>query len=193
MKLPSTRVLVPLVVAAVAIAGVFAFGVFEIQSAFIDKEVAEAPPDFGDAGSVPLSTTTESTVLTTGPTGLAPSTPSTSSTSSTSSTTAAAVAVVREVGRAEFAAVEHDGSGSVVLLSDGERSVVRFEDDFTTENGPDLYAVAVAGDRRVELGELKGNRGSQNYDVPPDVDPDAITEISVWCKRFDATFTTARL
>ena len=187
MRLPSTRVLVPLVVAAVAIAGVFAFGVFEIQSAFIDKEVAEAPPDFGDAGSVPLSTTTESTVLTTGPTGLAPSTPS------TSSTTAAAAAVVREVGRAEFAAVEHDGSGSVVLLSDGERSVVRFEDDFTTENGPDLYAVAVVGDRRVELGELKGNRGSQNYDVPPDVDPDAITEISVWCKRFDATFTTARL
>ena len=62
MKLPSTRVLVSLVVAAVAIAGVFAFGVFEIQSAFIDKEVAEAPPDFGDAGSVPLSTTTESTV-----------------------------------------------------------------------------------------------------------------------------------
>ncbi len=68
---------------------------------------------------------------------------------------------------------------------------MRFEDDFSTDNGPDLHAVVYVGDERVDLGALKGNIGAQNYELPSEVDPASVTTVAVWCKRFDATFTEA--
>ena len=83
---------------------------------------------------------------------------------------------------------------SLGFASEASRSsCVRFEDDFSTDNGPDLYAVVYVGGERLELGVLKGNQGAQNYEVPPDVDPASIEAVAVWCKRFDSTFTTATL
>jgi hypothetical protein len=46
----------------------------------------------------------------------------------------------------------------------------------------------------VDLGSLKGNRGSQNYDIPPDVD---ITSgewtVVIYCVPFHVIFATAAL
>ena len=89
--------------------------------------------------------------------------------------------------------VDHPGEGTVNLLSDGTQTFARFEDDFATDNGPDLYAVAYVAGERIELGRLKGNIGAQNYELPADVDPVAVEQVAVWCKRFDATFTEATL
>ena len=102
-------------------------------------------------------------------------------------------AAPREAARGTFTSVDHPGEGTVVVLTDGTQAFVRFEGDFATDNGPDLHVtVAVAG-QRVELGRLKGNLGAQNYELHTGIDPDAIENVSVWCKRFDSTFTIARL
>jgi hypothetical protein len=98
----------------------------------------------------------------------------------------------------------HQGSGtvSVYQLEDGSR-VLRLEDIDVT-NGPDLHvfltpAASVEGSEDVmapgylDLGSLKGNIGSQNYDLPPDYDlPDQFT-IVIYCVPFNVVFATAEL
>ncbi|MFI7139736.1 DM13 domain-containing protein [Streptomyces massasporeus] len=102
---------------------------------------------------------------------------------------------------------EHATSGNVKLvrLPDGSH-VVRLE-DLDTSNGPDLRVwltdAPVKEGRAgwhvfddgayVSLGKLKGNKGSQNYTVPADVDPSRYTSVSIWCDRFDVSFGAAEL
>jgi hypothetical protein len=97
----------------------------------------------------------------------------------------------------------YDGEGTALLLSlsDGSR-VLRFE-DFATSNGPDLFVylsaapadgpAAAHDDDFVNLGGLKGNIGSQNYEVGPDVDLDRYRSVVIWCRRFRAGFAVASL
>jgi hypothetical protein len=47
--------------------------------------------------------------------------------------------------------------------------------------------------RYVDLGELKGNIGSSNYPLPPDVDLTQLSSVSVWCERFAVSFAAAAL
>jgi hypothetical protein len=102
---------------------------------------------------------------------------------------------------------EHATSGTVKLvrLTDGSH-VVRVE-DLDTSNGPDLRVwLTDAPVKRgtagwhvfddgeyVSLGKLKGNKGSQNYTVPADIDPSRFTSVSIWCDRFDVSFGAAEL
>jgi hypothetical protein len=102
-----------------------------------------------------------------------------------------------------FTSVEHDTTGQarVVDLGDGRR-ILRFE-DFSTSNGPDVRVYLSAapassdGDRfddsYVELGDLKGNIGNQNYTIPSSVDVDRYPTAVVWCKRFSVAFGAAAL
>ncbi|MEU9353598.1 DM13 domain-containing protein [Streptomyces griseoloalbus] len=109
--------------------------------------------------------------------------------------------------RGELISHEHPTSGTVTLirLADGSH-VVRLE-GLDTSNGPDLrvwlsdapveegragWHVFDDG-RYVSLGRLKGNKGSQNYPVPADVDPSRYTSVSIWCDRFDVSFGAAKL
>ena len=98
----------------------------------------------------------------------------------------------------------HMGSGQVVLyqLEDGSR-IIRLEDIEVT-NGPQLHVLltpvhGLAGRDHlreagyVDLGPLKGNIGSQNYEVPADyVIPDELTLV-IYCVPFHVVFTTAEL
>ncbi|WUJ83086.1 DM13 domain-containing protein [Streptomyces sp. NBC_00377] len=45
----------------------------------------------------------------------------------------------------------------------------------------------------VSLGKLKGNKGSQNYALPSDVDWSSYSSVSIWCDRFDVSFGAADL
>jgi Electron transfer DM13 len=111
------------------------------------------------------------------------------------------------LARGTFVSHEHDSSGSVTVLRlpDGSR-VLRLE-DLQTSNGPLLQvwlsdAPVVEGTagwrvfddgRHIDLGDLKGNIGSSNYPVPPDVDLAALPSVSIWCARFHVSFGAARL
>ena len=96
----------------------------------------------------------------------------------------------------------HPTSGQVKVLTDGERRVLRLE-DLRTDNGPDLnvYLVPAAPDAPagefgqdfVDLGDLKGNVGDQNYDIPDDVDLERYSTVVIWCVRFSVAFGAAGL
>ncbi len=102
---------------------------------------------------------------------------------------------------------EHATTGTVQVLrlADGSR-VLRLQ-DLDTSNGPLLKvwitdAPVLEGSdgwrvfddgRYVDLGELKGNKGSSNYALPPDVDLGELKSVSIWCARFDVSFGAAAL
>jgi len=91
----------------------------------------------------------------------------------------------------------HRGSGTVTLyeLADGSQ-VLRFEDIDVT-NGPQLHvfispsADDVMGEGYIDLGPLRGNVGSLNYEIPAGVDvPDNFTVV-IYCVPFHVVFSTA--
>jgi len=45
----------------------------------------------------------------------------------------------------------------------------------------------------IDLGNLKGNIGSQNYEISPDVDLDRYQSVVIWCVRFGVAFGAAEL
>ena len=79
--------------------------------------------------------------------------------------------------------------------------------DLDTSDGPDLRVwlsdqpvrEGTAGwrvfddGRWVELGELKGNKGNQVYEIPAGADLTALRSVSIWCKRFSVSFGAAAL
>lgn len=108
-------------------------------------------------------------------------------------------------GQFQDADAFHRGSGTATVyeLGDGGRRVLRLE-DFRVTNGPDLrvlLANAPAPDGRseladagyIELAALKGNVGSQNYDIPDDFDLAAAGSVVIYCDPFRVIFSTATL
>lgn len=165
-------------VVLVLVIAFLAFGVFGVQTLFTDEKVDEANP-FGEQA---VATTVA---------GEEPADPD--DPSATTEAPAGGAAEVTTAGTGSFEDVDHPGEGTVNLLTDGTQTFVRFEDDFSTDNGPDLYAVVYVGDELIELDTLKGNQGAQNYELPADIDPATVTTVAVWCKRFDSTFTEAAI
>ncbi|MGA1092312.1 MAG: DM13 domain-containing protein [Candidatus Nanopelagicales bacterium] len=106
-----------------------------------------------------------------------------------------------------FISHEHATTGTVRILElpDGSR-VLRIE-GLDTSDGPDLkvwlsdqpvidgvdgWGVFDDG-AYVSLGDLKGNKGNQNYPIPADVDLADYTAVSIWCERFAVSFGAAEL
>jgi hypothetical protein len=98
----------------------------------------------------------------------------------------------------------HRGSGSATIfeLEDGSR-VLRFE-EFEVTNGPDLHVLVVPTTGPIDresltavgyedLGELKGNIGNQNYELPADLDLDGSWTVVIYCVPFHVVFSTAQL
>jgi hypothetical protein len=92
----------------------------------------------------------------------------------------------------------HKSSGTAnVIEVSPSKTYVRFEDDFKTTNGPDLYVWLTkdgnVDNGYVDLGTLKGNIGSQNYLVPEGTDLSEYGTVLIWCKAFAVLFGTAVL
>ena len=98
----------------------------------------------------------------------------------------------------------HKGSGDVRLyrLANGD-AVLRFE-GLSVTNGPDLHVLVSTHPDPMNkselydagystLGQLKGNRGDQNYEVPDDVNPDSIGSVIIYCMPFHVIFSVAPL
>ncbi len=167
----------------VLLIGFLAFGVFGIHTAFIDNEVSEAGPFFASAEGVdePITTTVVESSE--------PTEPDTATTST--------VPEITTVASGSFIdSAIHAGTGDVNVLTDGNQTFLRFEENFSTDNGPDLNVYLRAEDGSgdfIDLGDLKGNIGSQNYEIPAGTDLDRFTEIDIWCVRFGVSFTTTQL
>lgn len=109
---------------------------------------------------------------------------------------------IATLSRSKFRELAHSASGTARLLKSGDGSLfIRFE-DFEVENGPDLRvylsaAPATAGsgfdENFVDLGELKGNVGNQNYRIPAGTSVEGFKSVVVWCRRFSVGFAVAPL
>ena len=104
--------------------------------------------------------------------------------------------------RAELRGIEgHDGTGTAEVVSTDEGRVLHLDLDF--DNGPDLrlYLAAAPADGDpdaldddvVDLGALKGNRGTQSYLLPDDVDLGRHGTVVIWCRRFSVGFGVGAL
>jgi hypothetical protein len=157
--------------AVLGVAGVvFALAYFEPQKLVIDDRVSEAlpPPPAAAPGAL-----------------------------------AGEMSRVRTLSRTPFRSYEHATSGRArVLAYPAGRRYVRFE-NFRTSNGPALKVYLSAApasgpggtfdDRYVDLGDLKGNIGPQNYAIPREVRLDRYRSVVIWCKRFGVPFGAAAL
>lgn len=98
----------------------------------------------------------------------------------------------------------HTGTGTATIwdLGNDERAL-RFE-QFEVRNGPDLRVLLavhpdpmgrgdVQDDGFVEIAELKGNIGNQNYDIPPDIDLSMYNSVVIYCWPFQVVFSVAPL
>ena len=100
------------------------------------------------------------------------------------------------------AAHQGTGTATVYRLEDGSH-VLRLE-DFEVTNGPDLHVFLtpvtdvqsgsdVKADGYLDLGELRGNIGDQNYELPADFDVESIGSVVIYCVPFSVVFATASL
>ncbi|KAA1426519.1 DM13 domain-containing protein [Nocardioides antri] len=116
-----------------------------------------------------------------------------------------------ELTSGDFIDAEHGTSGRAIiyLREDGTR-YLRLE-GFETSNGPDVHVwitdqksggdcdgcfgswdIYDDGDY-VRLGELKGNQGDQNYEIPGDADLEGMRSVVIWCDQFNVAFGTAAI
>jgi hypothetical protein len=112
-----------------------------------------------------------------------------------------------ELGRGDLISHEHTTTGTVRVLRMPDGSHILRLENLDTSNGPALKVwlsdAAVTPGRAgwhvfddgkfVDLGDLKGNRGSQNYPLPRGVNLDEYRSVSVWCDRFNVSFGAATL
>ncbi len=105
--------------------------------------------------------------------------------------------VVVKMGTFRDADGFHKASGiaKLVRMADGSY-VVRIE-DFKVTNGPDLYLYLAQGKDAsagfLDLGRLKGNIGSQNYEIPAGMNPERYSYVLIWCRAFSVLFGYAEL
>lgn len=177
----------PWVIAVVVVAvGGVGFGLYWFQpwKLWQDETVQEALPRLPETSAPPVGAPSDKTS--------APPSPATGP---------------QTLASGELISHEHATSGTVKLvrLADGSH-VVRLE-NLDTSNGPDLRVwltdapvkEGAAGwhvfddGKHVSLGKLKGNKGSQNYALPRDMDPSSYRSVSIWCDRFDVSFGAAEL
>ncbi|MCF7865277.1 MAG: DM13 domain-containing protein [Candidatus Pacebacteria bacterium] len=99
----------------------------------------------------------------------------------------------------------HNGTGTVSIYSSKNKrgdtsssdikTILRFEEGFQVNNGPDLYVGFGKNGKYVkgsEISKLKGNIGAQNYDIEG-VDLNQYDSVWVWCKAFSTPFIKADL
>jgi hypothetical protein len=186
------------VAVAVAMAAtVFAVAWFEPHKLFVDDRVDEAVPTAAPSATGPAepSATTEAT-----PPDATTSAPA----EEPGPTEEPRPAGPTTLAEGDFRPLEHgaEGSARILRLEDGSL-FLRFE-DLNVSNGPDLRVYLtdqpLSDDWHVwddgaflDLGDLKGNIGDQNYLLDPDTNLSRWKTVVIWCRRFEVGFAVAPL
>ncbi len=98
----------------------------------------------------------------------------------------------------------HRGEGTATVYRTPEGALLLRLEEFRVTNGPDLRVlispapnpddgsdVDIGG--YVEVGRLKGNVGSQNYELPPGLGEDGLGSVIIYCWPFRVVFSVAAL
>jgi hypothetical protein len=109
--------------------------------------------------------------------------------------------VVRQ-GQFQDADSFHKGSGSATIYAGSDGTLVLRFEDFSVTNGPALRVYLAENPiptdsaslgNFLDLGELKGNVGSQNYTLPAGTDLAQFQSVVIYCQPFHVVFAVAPL
>jgi len=124
--------------------------------------------------------------------------------STTAALESAGTAVVLSKGTFQDADRFHQGSGEAIIYRAPDGSYLLRLENFKVTNGPDLHVILsthpapqsrddVHQAGYIDLDSLKGNVGNQNYEIPADVDVNALASIVIYCAPFHVVFAVAPL
>lgn len=178
----------------VVIAAVVAFAMFRPDTLFTDRAVDEridtdVATAIDRAASEPATDATPDTA----------DAPAPDAATDTTAAPAPDAPVVLSTG--EWRSVDHETTGRIAVVRTGGRTVLIF-DELETDNGPDLSvwvstsgsdALATSVSGATQLEGLKGNRGTQSYELPAGLDAAALRSVVIWCDRFSVGFGVADL
>lgn len=114
-------------------------------------------------------------------------------------------AAAKKSAHGAFLSHEHETSGSVDVLQLADGKATLRLTDLRTSDGPALHVwlsdqpVEQGGGgnlddgKHIDLGDLKGNEGNQNYAIPAGTDLDQFSTVTIWCERFSVSFGAAEL
>ena len=177
---------------------IVAFLAFRPDKLFVDDAVDES---LADAFTTTSQAIDENPTTTT---SVAPTTTSASSETTVpeaTTTTSRAPDEPSVVVSGDFVGIDHAAEGTATIYEQRGDYVLRFEDDTDIQNGPDLYVWLLESEdydggsppEYIDLGKIKGNVGGQNYELPPEYDPDLHQAVLIWCLRFSTPFAAAPL
>jgi hypothetical protein len=105
-----------------------------------------------------------------------------------------------------FSGEVHKTSGRATVFQQADGSRILRLSNFSTSNGPALHVLLIDGHNAgaskdfslgsipsVDLGDLKGNQGDQDYRIPNAENLQQLNTVSIYCERFHANFGTAPL
>lgn len=178
---------------------VVGFLAFRPDKLFVDDAVDESLSD----AFVDVTTTSTPPPTTAGDqsTSVPQNTPTTSLVPETTTTSQPPPSEPSPIATGDFFGIDHSAEGTATVYEQDGRHVLRFEDDTNIQNGPDLYVWVLESDdyesgtppEYIDLGKIKGNIGGQNYELPPEYDPEVHQFVLIWCLRFSAPFAAAPL
>jgi hypothetical protein len=95
-----------------------------------------------------------------------------------------------KVSTGELRGIDHDASGTASIYRQPDGSAVVALEGIDIEPGPDYRVLVVRGDDQrspgdgLELDALRGNQGTQYYEVPSGTDPGPGWTVLIWCRAF---------
>lgn len=101
-----------------------------------------------------------------------------------------------------FRAAEHPTQGNARIVNRNGKRFVEFNEEFKTDNGPDLYVIlhrnatvpdGIKEKDYVQLARLQKTNGVQRYAIPDNVKLGDFKSVAIWCRQFNATFGYAPL
>lgn len=106
------------------------------------------------------------------------------------------------IAAGSFIDVAHEGSGDAKFIYLGDAGIILRIENLDVLNGPDLRVVLSknkdvmsSGElgEYIELGKLKGNKGTQNYELPSSLVVSDYHSVIIYCKPFHVVFNSATL
>ncbi|MDZ8051464.1 MAG: DM13 domain-containing protein [Aulosira sp. ZfuVER01] len=106
-----------------------------------------------------------------------------------------------EVGA--FKAGEQPTQGKVKVVTEKGNLYLEFDQNFKTNQGPDLYVILYRSDNPpisgikekdyLSIARLQKTSGTQRYALPEKVKLGEFKSVAIWCRKFNATFGYAPL
>lgn len=91
----------------------------------------------------------------------------------------------------------HKAAGDYEIVETKGKQQIKFTDDFSVDQTPELHVVLSAGDtpdrNALDLGKLKKREGSQRYDLPKGTDLSKYRKLLIWSKKLKRPVASAEL